>query len=791
MENQRFETFRKGLSLNFKINAIIVILVILLILVLILPTLHIIRISIINIRNGELYDKITLAKEIFDSRIEDLKLIGSIIFSGQHFNDFIDRKREDVGQLEKRVEETIKTHPFVREFVIVDSNGNIWWSNLKERIGKNVSDREYFNDIKEIPFPSKWYKSKQFNTPQIVFSYKKQNSKGENFYCLVFIEINRFWKAQLSKINAGKTGYVFILDFNGIFVGHPKEDLILQDLSNEEGVKKMQSLKILDDNLKNRVFTYTFRGTPKHAAFKIAKSYNFFIGLNINDSELYESITKIQNSIIMRSIFGLIIFVILMIIFINYQVIRKITPIFERLEKIAEGDFTEYILLKSGDDIGKIIFNFNNMILKLNQVLKDFKNGSLELTKTSEILSVNLTEIASSMNQIDSNIKHTSDEIEDQVTAVTQTTASVEQMTRSIENLSKLLEDLSASITESSSAVEEMISNIASVTNSANKAKDSVDMLVKSSEIGKKNVIEMQSIINLISKQSEKLIEANNLIAGIASKTNLLSMNAAIEAAHAGDAGRGFAVVADEIRKLAEIAGNQSKEVEKNLKEIKANIDKMVISSKNVNSSFDEMAQNIKVVDNIVAEVRQAMVEQNEGTKQVLEALKKMNEISSIVRTSSYEMSEGTKQINEAIMKLNTVSSEVKTSINEIQHGISDINNGINNITKVGLTVKELAEKIKTELDFFKLEEDRVKKDILIKEDELKALNFERKNGISKKEKNEEREKKKKEREEKLKKVLKDNEKNKEKIKEPEDFINDLPDIDENKIRLKEENNDF
>ncbi|MCR4421426.1 MAG: methyl-accepting chemotaxis protein [Exilispira sp.] len=724
MDNQKFETFKKGLSLTFKINAVIVILFILFIIALILPTLNIVKSSIVDIRNNELYDKINLATDRFDSHIEDIKLVGDMIFSGQHFNDFIDGKRDDVGQVQKRVDNTIKTYPFVREFAIVDSNGIMKWSNFKERIGKNVSNREYFNDIKQNPFPRKWYKSQDFNLPQIILSYKRENSKGEIFYGIIFFEINTFGKNEFSTINVGKTGYVFVTDFNGIVLSHPKDDLIMQDISKEEVIKKMQSLKDLEESLKNRVFTYIFKGTPKHAAFKATKDYDFFIGLNINDSELYEATTRTQKISIMISSIVMVIFIILMIIFINYQVIRKIKPIFERLEGIADGDFSEYILLKSKDDIGKIIYNFNNMIQKLNNVLKSFKSGSNELTKTSETLSVNLTEIASSINEISSNIKHTADMIDDQATSVTQTTASVEQMARSIENLSKHVEDLSAAVTESSSSIEEMISNIASVTNSANKAKESVNALINSSEVGKNNIVEMQNIINLISKQSEKLLEANNLIIGIANKTNLLSMNAAIEAAHAGDAGRGFAVVADEIRKLAETSGNQSIEVEKNLKEIKTNIDKMVASSKNVNNSFDEMTQNVKVVDNIVAEVSHAMYEQNQGSKQVIEALKKMNEISSVARTSSYEMSLGTKQINDVIMKLKAISSEVKASTDEIEKGINEINISISNISKIGLTAKMLAENIKNEIDFFKLEEEKTNKDLLAKKERVESLTF-------------------------------------------------------------------
>lgn len=819
MKHFKFHSFKKGLSLNLKINLFLFFLIVLFAFILIYPLINIVREAIRELRFESMYEKVKFVVEKFDEEIDFFDSIFSSISGGQHFNDFINGRRQDPGQVEVRVNDIISKYNFIREYIIVKIDGTIMWTNLKDRIGLNISDRDYFQEIlKGNLNPRSYFKSKLNNNPIVVRAFERKKENGEKIFSIYIIDVYEAGKAIFGKYKIGKSGYLFVLGFDGAVLFHVQSELLWYPASNEEFYIKMKKTYILEDNVNNRIVPYTFKGTPKFCAFNLSRNFDFFIAGTINKTEFYELIRIIIRNSGIISVFTTIVILLFLIFILNYQILRKVKVLFGGLERLSNGDLSTYIILKSGDQLGNIIYNFNLAIEKLNQVIKGFKNESIELKKSSETLSVNLSQIAASINQITSNIKHTSEEIESQVTSVTETTASVEEMTRSIENLSKLLEDLSASITESSSAVEQMIANIASVTNSANKAKESVDTLVTSADDGKKNVLEMQSIINIISKQSEKLLEANNLIISIANKTNLLSMNAAIEAAHAGDAGRGFAVVADEIRKLAEIAGNQSKEVEKNLKEIKTNIDKMVLASKNVNESFEVLTQNVKVVDNVVAEVRQAMMEQNEGGKQVLEALKKMNEISSIVKTSSYEMSEGTKQINEAIMKLNTISSEVKTSITEIEHGISEINSSINNISKLGVTIKELSEKNEKEIEFFKLEkEEKETESIIIKEEELKALTFKKKGELKEKEETKEEgniEERKFEKNERIKKVkekisskkgkikgveeenLKEKKENKEseKIKEPEDFITDLPDLDssdDKKIRLREENDDF
>jgi len=207
-----------------------------------------------------------------------------------------------------------------------------------------------------------------------------------------------------------------------------------------------------------------------------------------------------------------------------------------------------------------------------------------------------------------------------------------------MEQLNGNVSEQAAAVTESAAAIEEMVANIQSVTNALTKNAEQVTELQSASEVGNKGINEVVADIRGIASESESLLEINSVMANIASQTNLLSMNAAIEAAHAGEAGRGFAVVADEIRKLAESSSNQSKTIGTVLKTIKASIDKITKSAENVLNRFDTIDGGIKTVAEQEHGVLNAMEEQRQGSEQVLQAIGQVSDITQRVKNDAQQM---------------------------------------------------------------------------------------------------------------------------------------------------------
>ena len=209
-----------------------------------------------------------------------------------------------------------------------------------------------------------------------------------------------------------------------------------------------------------------------------------------------------------------------------------------------------------------------------------------------------------------------------------------------IEQLNINVTEQAAAVTESAAAIEEMVASIKAVTNALSINADKVKELQAASRVGHDGINDVVTDIRGIAKESESLLEINSVMENIASQTDLLSMNAAIEAAHAGESGRGFAVVAEEIRKLAESSSEQSKTIGLVLKTIKDSIDKITRSTETVLNRFQEIDSGIKTVAEQEGGVLNAMEEQKRGSGQILQAIGRVSDITHSVKNDAQQMME-------------------------------------------------------------------------------------------------------------------------------------------------------
>ncbi|QQO09884.1 methyl-accepting chemotaxis protein [Breznakiella homolactica] len=370
----------------------------------------------------------------------------------------------------------------------------------------------------------------------------------------------------------------------------------------------------------------------------------------------------------------------------------------------GEGDLTRSIDLNSKDEIGDLARYFNKTLEKIKDLVMVIKKQSVTLFDIGTELSSNMTETAAAMNEITSNIQSIKGQVVNQSASVTETNSTMEQVVANIDKLNGHVESQAASVAQSSSAIEEMLANITSVTQTLVKNGDNMKNLADASEVGRSGLQEVSSDIQEISRESEGLLEINAVMENIASQTNLLSMNAAIEAAHAGEAGKGFAVVADEIRKLAESSGEQSKTISVVLKKIKESIDKIQRSTDGVLLKFEAIDGGVRTVYEQEENIRNAMEEQGQGSKQILEAIGQLNEITQMVKGGSSEMLQGSKEVIHESQNLGRVTQEITNGVNEMAIGAEQINTAVNRVNEISGENKEHIDTLVQEVSRFKVE---------------------------------------------------------------------------------------
>jgi len=340
---------------------------------------------------------------------------------------------------------------------------------------------------------------------------------------------------------------------------------------------------------------------------------------------------------------------------------------------------------------------------KIRNLIVTIKGEAANLHNIGGDLASHMQQTAEAIHHITTNIETVKEKVTSQSASVSQTGATMEQVTTNIDNLGKNVEAQTASVSESSSAIEEMLASIENVTQTLGRNAESVQELIKVSDDGRGSLQKVTQDIQEIARESEGLLEINSVMENISSQTNLLSMNAAIEAAHAGEAGKGFAVVAGEIRKLAESAAQQSKTIADVLKRIKTSIDVITGSTNTALEKFKVVDERVRAVSEQETHIYNAMEEQGKGSKQIHNAISKLNELTQMVKHGSGEMLEGSKEVIQESRKLEKATVEISNGMNEMASGAEQINSAVNRVEEISKTNKESIDTLFTEVSKFKV----------------------------------------------------------------------------------------
>ena len=563
-----------------------------------------------------------------------------------------------------------------------DPRKRSWYRQAFEAGGKTIMTSAYQSTIGE---------------PVICVSKKIVSDNGDDVGCMS-IEVSLSDLTDfISNISLGKTGYVMLVQGDGTILADPKHaDLNFKTLT-ESGIGAFARFADAGDG----PMTAEFDGKKWDAHVYSMKDVGWKIIACIERAEISDSVYGFIRNIAFVGAGMCVIFFVLLLVLSG-----RLLAFFDKLHgifsKIASGDITGRVAYKGKDEIGSLIRYFNQTMDNMALMFGSLRRESETMREIGETLSADMAESASAVHEITANIEGVKQQVQTQAASVTETASTIDSILRVIQSVNASVEAQAKCVESSSAAVEQMIANIDSIGKVFEENNKTIQDLYKQSVNGKEGAAKANEIVSKVAEQSGLLMEASQVIQNIASQTNLLAMNAAIEAAHAGEAGKGFAVVADEIRKLAEESNTQGKHIGAVLNETAEVIGLLTESGQAAEQAFNGVYGLAERVASQEQAVVQAMNEQQKAGADVLRAMQEISEATTTVQSGSSEIVDGGTEISKEMARLGDLTRVITDSMNEMALGAVQINNAVQEVNEATQRNKGSIETLVGEIAKFK-----------------------------------------------------------------------------------------
>lgn len=432
--------------------------------------------------------------------------------------------------------------------------------------------------------------------------------------------------------------------------------------------------------------------------------YKALIGINKNIKASQKSIKKATiTNMIITIICACLAFV--LIVFINSKFVSKpMTFLAENFKALAEGegDLTKQLPINKKDEIGEMAFYVNQFILKLQELIKTVKTHGKNLLNSSVELAANSQQSASSVQEITATVSMMTLNVENQKNTILETHSLLKKMTQQVTETYNMTEESKEQLDESLKTIDDISTNIKKSSEMSKKADEASKKLSSISSQGNKNMNILTNSIEDVSNNSEKIVEMVQLIMDISEQTNLLAMNAAIEAAHAGEYGKGFAVVAEEIRKLADKSSSGAKEIQQVVQEISSNIKNNLNLAETTKQNFTTLDKNILNVEEISHSILDFLETQKTSNNHIIKIIASLSELSKKIALKAKEEQQESSNIENFLENLTQMSEEVTSAMQEQKVALQETSSSSEHISDISSLLKGIAEELTQDFEKFK-----------------------------------------------------------------------------------------
>jgi methyl-accepting chemotaxis protein len=512
------------------------------------------------------------------------------------------------------------------------------------------------------------------------------------------------------------SGYFWIDNTDYVLVAHPilpqNEGQNRHDLKDKNGVMIIQEIMKVALGSKQGGFSEFYFTKADGKTVSPKRTYSMLFapwGWVVSSGNYYDDINaqlatvsgELNSKFLLFYYSGVVLFLLMMALALvaafafSRLFSRPIVETVDFIGRMEAGDLTLRLpAIRSRNEIGQMRGMVNSFAGTMNGMVADVRQNVGSLKKVAGELDANSDSIASEIRQISENSVGLARHAKVQLNTVNATVATMDTMNGMIADLSKKIADQNVAVGQSSAAIEEMIANLASIAKNVDRFGNSFDRLSADSESGNAILSDVVAMVASVAAESARLLDTNQVIQDVATQTNLLAMNAAIEAAHAGTAGRGFAVVADEIRKLSESTTAQSHAINDMLSGVIKSIKAVSEAADRAGVVFSGMVGQIAEDDAIVAEIKNSMAEQSAGSTQIVAALNDIKDTTHTIMTSSSAMNEGARNVGKMIADLAQFADGLQKGTEDIETSTLKIHESIQTLSTMAADNRSIADKL-------------------------------------------------------------------------------------------------